>query len=94
MNTIEIQQKLQDIVVDALKLDIASRDISIDQPFFSNNPDNPGLIGDSLAVLEIASRISEEFNILPGDISEDAYQDIRVLSVAIDGILNGKVEAA
>lgn len=78
-----IQEKIKVIIIDVLKLNTTAGEISNDTPFFSASPANPGLVEDSLAILEISSRIAEEFNLLPGEVDENSFQNIQTLSEAI-----------
>lgn len=78
-----IQTKIKTIVIEVLKLPQTPDEISAETPFFSMSPTNPGLIEDSLAILEISSRIAEEFDIVPGEIDENTFQNIATLSEAI-----------
>jgi acyl carrier protein len=78
-----IQDKIKEIIIDVLRLGVSPAEVSVTAPFFSSGPDNPGLIEDSLAILEISSRIAEEFNLAPGDIDESHFLDIATLSAAI-----------
>jgi acyl carrier protein len=83
MEFIDIQNKIKTITIEVLKLGVDPLEISIETPFFSISPDKPGLIEDSLAILEISSRIAEEFDIAPGELREEDFQNIATLSAAI-----------
>jgi acyl carrier protein len=82
--TIEnIQLKINSIIIDVLKLNKKPEELAPETPFFSTSPTNPGIVEDSLAILEISSRIAEEFDLIPGEIDEKDFQNIGTLSSAI-----------
>ncbi len=83
MNIESIQEKIEAIIIDVLKLNKKPGELGVDTPFFSNSPANPGIIEDSLAILEISSRIAEEFDLMPSEIDEKAFKNIGTLSEAI-----------
>ncbi len=81
-----VETKIKEILIEVLKLKQAPESISSQTPFFSNSPVNPGLIEDSLAILEISSRLAEEFDLIPSEIEETAYQNIGTLTEAISSL--------
>jgi acyl carrier protein len=83
MEFFDIQDKIKKITIEVLKLGVTPAEISVETPFFSTSPDRPGLIEDSLAILEISSCIAEEFDIAPGELREEDFQNISTLSSAI-----------
>ncbi|MBT34534.1 MAG: hypothetical protein CMO01_33140 [Thalassobius sp.] len=79
----QIQEKIKVCIIEALEIDGASpEDIGNEDPFFGTD-EEPGIIQDSLAILEIASRLSEEFGILPSEFNETSFQNVNVLSEMI-----------
>lgn len=74
-----IQDRIRAIVVDVLQADGAPVELTNATPFFGTE-DHPGVIQDSLAILEIASRLAEEFGLMPSDLGEEAFQNLQTLS--------------
>lgn len=79
MDMEHIKNRIKEIVIEVLGLKIQPKEIQDQEPFFGTD-DHPGLIQDSLAVLEIATRIGEEFDILPEEFNEDAFLDVETLA--------------
>lgn len=79
-NLNEIKEKIKLCIIDALELkDVTPADLDSDASFFGTE-DAPGLIQDSLAVLEIASRLSAEFDISPTEFNEASFKSVTTLS--------------
>ena len=79
-NLVEIQEKVKICIIEALGIeDVEPGDIENETSFFGTD-DTPGLIQDSLAVLEIASRLSEEFDLSPSEFGESSFQNVNTLS--------------
>lgn len=74
-----IQDRIREIVIDVLQADGAPVELTNETPFFGTE-DHPGVIQDSLAILEIASRLAEEFGLMPSDLGEEAFQNLTTLS--------------
>ncbi len=84
----EIKAFVKELIVDVMEYEDMSADqIKDDAPFFGTE-DEPGLIHDSLAILEIATRLGEEYDIMPEDFTEDAFTDVNTLSVLIHEKIN------
>jgi acyl carrier protein len=82
-NLNEIKEKVKLCIIDALELkDVTPAELDNDASFFGTE-DTPGLIQDSLAVLEIASRLSAEFDVSPTEFNESSFQNVTTLSVLI-----------
>ncbi len=82
-NLNEIKDKVKLCIIDALELtDVTPADLDSDASFFGTE-DAPGLIQDSLAVLEIASRLSAEFDISPTEFNEASFRNVTTLSELI-----------
>ncbi|MBD2754075.1 acyl carrier protein [Spirosoma validum] len=78
-----IKERVKEVVTDILSVEDASiTEIDDNTPFFGTD-ENPGIIQDSLAILEISSRLAEEFDILPSDFNEDSFQNVETLSAMI-----------
>ena len=83
----QIREKVKVCIIESLGMDdVTPGDITNDMPFFSTE-ETPGLIQDSLAILEVASRVSEEFGILPSDFDGDSFQNVNTLSETIQRCL-------
>ncbi len=91
----QIREKVKFCIIESLGMDdVETSDITNDMPFFGTE-DTPGLIQDSLAILEVASRVSEEFGILPSDFDGDSFQNVNTLSATIQKrLLETEVAAA
>ena len=74
-----IQERIREIVIDVLQADGEPVELTSETPFFGTE-DHPGVIQDSLAILEIASRLAEEFGLMPSDLGEEAFQNLSTLS--------------
>ena len=86
-NLDQIREKVKVCIIESLGMDeVSPSDITNDMPFFSTD-DTPGLIQDSLAILEVASRVSEEFGILPSDFGSDSFQNVNTLSETIHSLV-------
>lgn len=74
-----IKASVKNIVLQTLQVDGVSIEFDDQTPFFGTE-DHPGVIQDSLAILEISSKLAEEFMLLPSDFNEDAFQNVQTLS--------------
>ena len=89
----QIREKVKVCIIESLGMEeVDPSDITNDMPFFSTG-DTPGLIQDSLAILEVASRVSEEFGILPSDFDGDSFQNVNTLSITIQKCLSQEAAA-
>lgn len=80
----KIQQQVKEILIQILQLEgKEAEEINFKTPFFQTD-DHPGLIQDSLAILELATLISEEFDIMPSDLDQESFVDIETLSSKIE----------
>jgi acyl carrier protein len=75
--TIKVQ--IRELVMQILQVDGATVELADDTPFFGTE-EHPGVIQDSLAILEIASQIAETFGLMPSDLGEEAFQNLNTLS--------------
>lgn len=84
MNKIdEIKKNLKELIIEVMEDESLSIDnIEDTTPFFGTD-EAPGIIQDSLAILEIATRLGEEYDILPEDFDEEAFVDVNTLSALI-----------
>lgn len=74
-----IKEQIRAIVTQVLQVDGATVELADDTPFFGTD-EHPGVIQDSLAILEIASQLAEEFGLMPSDLGEEAFQNLETLS--------------
>jgi acyl carrier protein len=79
----QIQDTIKQTIIEVLELDdITPADIDNDAPFFGTE-EEPGIIQDSLAILEISTVLGEEFDILPTEFNEESFQNVNTLSAMI-----------
>ena len=79
----QIKLFVKELIVEVMEYEDLSPDqIQDDSPFFGIE-EEPGLIHDSLAILEIATRLGEEYDIMPEDFNEEAFTDVNSLSALI-----------
>lgn len=87
----EIKLFIKELVIEVLELAPLTPDqIADDAPFFGTD-ESPGIISDSLAVLELATRIGEMYDIMPEEFSESAFTCVDTLSQLIYDKLNVEV---
>ncbi|HMQ61362.1 MAG TPA: hypothetical protein PKE06_11890 [Flavilitoribacter sp.] len=87
----KIQQTVKQVIIDVLELENTTPDdIANDAPFFGTD-DEPGIIQDSLAILEISTRLGEEFGIVPTEFNEESFQNVDSLSQMIQRNLLSEV---
>jgi acyl carrier protein len=84
MHTLDsIKDKVTSVVLDVLQVeDGAVQELQAETPFFGTE-EEPGIIQDSLAILEIASKLAEEYGIMPSDFNEASFQNVETLSTMI-----------
>jgi len=79
----EIKKDIKETLIQVLQLENSNiEDIKDDTPFFGSE-ENPGLIQDSLAVLEISTRLAEKYDISPSEFTEESYTNVEALSILI-----------
>ncbi|MEL7162800.1 MAG: acyl carrier protein [Bacteroidota bacterium] len=82
-NLTDIQNKVKSCIIEVLELtDLTPESIDNDTPFFGTD-EEPGIIQDSLAILELSTVIGEEFGIMPTEFDEDSFQNVATLSQMI-----------
>ncbi|MEZ4986052.1 MAG: hypothetical protein R2795_13620 [Saprospiraceae bacterium] len=87
----EIKQFIKELVIEVLELeDLTPDQIVDDAPFFGTD-EEPGIIHDSLAVLELATRIGEQYDIMPEEFNEAAFTNVNTLSQLIFEKINAEV---
>ena len=87
-----IQEKVKQCIIDVLELDnTTTEDIKNDAPFFGTDEER-GIIQDYLAVLELSTRLGEEFGIIPTEFNEESFQNVETLSAMIQRNLLVAVE--
>lgn len=75
-----IQLKVKETIIEVMEMEGTNpEDIGITDSFFGDE-ETPGLIEDSLAILEISSALSEEFDVDPSFFNEDSFQNVETLS--------------
>jgi acyl carrier protein len=79
----QIQDTVKQTIIDVLEMEgVTPADIDNDAPFFGTE-EEPGIIQDSLAILEISTVLGEEFDIIPTEFNEEAFQNVNTLSAMI-----------
>ena len=79
----EIQKKVKQCIIDVLELEgTETSDISNEEPFFGTEEES-GIIQDSLAILEISTRLGEEYEIDFTEFNEESFQNVNTLSEMI-----------
>jgi len=87
---IAIQNKVKSCIIEVLDLtDLTPESIDNQTPFFGTD-DQPGIIQDSLAILELSTVIGEEFGIMPTEFDEDSFQNVETLSQMIQTSLKAE----
>lgn len=76
---LEIKREIKEVIIEVLCLDILPEEIKDDQSFFGTE-DEPGIIEDSLVILEIATVLSEKYDIPPTEFSEDTFVNVNTLA--------------
>jgi acyl carrier protein len=74
-----IKKEIKEIIIEVLRLDLKPEDIKDDASFFGTETE-PGIIEDSLVILEIATLISEKYDIPPTEFSEDTFINVNSLA--------------
>ena len=77
----EIKTEIKEVLIDVLRLDMTPEDIKDDQSFFGTEEDpESGIIQDSLVILEIATILSEKYDIPPTDFNEETFINVNSLA--------------
>jgi acyl carrier protein len=74
-----IKKEIKEIIIEVLRLDCKPEDINDDANFFGTETE-PGIIEDSLVILEIATLISEKYDIPPTEFNEDTFINVNSLA--------------
>ncbi|AUD04436.1 hypothetical protein CWM47_22870 [Spirosoma pollinicola] len=77
-----IKNQIRVIVTQVLQVDAATVELDDNTPFFGTD-EHPGLIQDSLAILEIASQLADAFGLMPSDLGEEAFLNLETLSQCV-----------
>ena len=76
----DIQRKIKEVIIEVLQNDeLQVEDIGSEDVFFGTN-EEPGIIEDSLLVLEIVSILADEFDIDPSEFNEETFISVETLS--------------
>ena len=78
----EIKARVKEIILDILQAEGNEVEITDETPFFGTE-EHPGVIQDSLAILEISSKLADEYCLFPSDFNEEAFQNVQTLSEVI-----------
>ena len=78
----EIKSRVKEIILDILQAEGNVVELTDETPFFGTE-EQPGVIQYSLAILEIASKLADEYNLFPSDFNEEAFQNVQTLSELI-----------
>jgi acyl carrier protein len=78
----EIKASVKTIILDILQAEGNVVELTDDTPFFGTE-EQEGIIQDSLAILEISSKLADEFCLFPSDFNEEAFQNVETLSQLI-----------
>jgi acyl carrier protein len=74
-----IKREIKQIIIDVLRLNVTPDDIKDDQSFFGTETE-PGIIEDSLVILEIATLLSEKYDIPPTEFNEETFTNVNTLA--------------
>ena len=78
----EIKSRVKEIILDILQAEGNVVELTDETPFFGTE-EHPGVIQDSLAILEISSKLADEYCLFPSDFNEEAFQNVQTLSELI-----------
>ena len=80
-NLTTIKTEIKQIIIDVLRLEITPDQIKDDQSFFGTEEEpNSGIIEDSLVILEIATVLSEKYDISPTDFNDETFINVNSLA--------------
>ncbi|RTY89358.1 hypothetical protein [Flavobacterium sp. GT3R68] len=74
-----IKTEIKEVIIDILRLNVSPEDIDDDQNFFGTETE-PGIIEDSLVILEIATVLSEKYDIPPTEFNEESFVNVTSLA--------------
>jgi acyl carrier protein len=77
-----IKNKVSEIILDILQAEGNVVELTDETPFFGTE-EHPGIIQDSLAILEISSKLADEYSLFPSDFNEEAFLNVQTLSELI-----------
>jgi acyl carrier protein len=77
-----IKTKVSEIILDILQAEGNVVELTDETPFFGTE-EHPGVIQDSLAILEISSKLADEYCLFPSDFNEEAFLNVQTLSELI-----------
>jgi len=77
-----IKEQCRAIVTQVLQVEGTSVELTDTTPFFGTD-EHPGVIQDSLAILEIASQLADVFGLMPSDLGEEAFLNLETLSAHV-----------
>lgn len=77
-----IKNKVSEIILDILQAEGNVVELTDETPFFGTE-EHPGIIQDSLAILEISSKLADEYGLFPSDFNEEAFLNVQTLSELI-----------
>lgn len=76
----EVQNRIKEVIVEVLQDDeMKPEDIGNEDPFFGTD-EEPGVIQDSLLILEIVSILSDEYDIDPSEFNEETFINVEIVS--------------
>jgi acyl carrier protein len=78
-NLSQIKSKVKEIILQIVEVEGVKVELSNTTPFFGTEQEE-GVIQDSLAILEISSKLADEYGFLPSDFSEEAFYNVDSLS--------------
>lgn len=79
----EIKTNVKELILEVMEDEaLTFETIQDDTPFFGTD-EEPGIIQDSLAILEIATRLGEEYDIMPEDFNDEVFVNVETLSTFI-----------
>ena len=76
----EVQHRIKEVIIEVLQDDeMKPEDIGNEDPFFGTD-EEPGVIQDSLLILEIVSILSDEYDIDPSEFNEETFINVELVS--------------
>jgi len=88
----EIKKNVKDLIIEVMEDEALTFDNIQDVTPFFGTDEEPGIIQDSLAILEIATRLGEEYDIMPEDFSDEVFVNVETLSSFINGVVHEETE--
>lgn len=74
-----IKREIKEVIISVLRLECTPDDIKDDANFFGTETE-PGIIEDSLVILEIATVLSEKYDIPPTEFNEETFVNVNSLA--------------